>query len=191
MNDAPLSHKTLPLSHLSSGESLVWSAEADSETVKKAARSRSRLIKIFYAAILLGTLLLLIAAIYLMQRSGPAIYLSLLLFTFLFALFAFILRRQLRHDREIARTPGPIIYAVTDKNFLIILGESGKVRRYGPKAFKRIRVRPNRRSDGGQIQFAWKRQDIGGKYSETLYLKNDPIRLGEVLHDIFGADIRS
>lgn len=191
MNDAQPLYKTLPLSHLSRGESLIWSAEADTEAVKKAARSRSRLIKIFYALILLTTLLLLCAAIVLTLRAGPTVYLSLYLFTLLFALFAFMLRRQMSRDREIERTAGPVIYAITDANFLIILGESGIVRRYGPTAFKRIRVKPDRRSDGGRIKFNWKRQDIGGRYTETLFIKSDPIRVGEMLRRVFGTNIRS
>ena len=116
---------------------------------------------------------------------------SRLIIPIIFGIFLVLIARQALRDRELQKTKGDIFYALTDKSFLIILPDTRAVRRYGPRAFGKIRVRrPKRPGGNGAILFRWQRRDIGGRYTETLHPTGDPAVLAELLRQQFGAKVR-
>lgn len=175
--------------HIPPEETLVWAEEADTEAVKKAAKTRGCLLQLIYFAILQGVLFSVMAMIYFAFVRRELDFTSLIM-AMLFGSVVFLLRRQYLRDQQIETVSGPIIYALTDKSFLIVLGDSGQARKYGPKAFQRIRVRSKDGAEGGMIQFQWQKKDIGGRYTEQLFLKSDPKQAAEALRQQFGAKVR-
>jgi hypothetical protein len=165
---------------------------ADAAAVREMARARGRWLGLFFWLFAPAAAALSLASAYSISRLGVWSSLPVLLAALIFVAATLIIRRQAGRDRKLSRSAGDIFYALTGKSFLVILSDTGRARRYGPSAFRRIRVTPPGRQGGkSAIWFGWQAKDIGGKYTAALHPGGDPAELAELLRLQFGAKVRS
>jgi len=174
------------------GEPLHWSGMADANAVREAARASMRWLRVFFWLAALAAAALSLTSAYSVLRLGIRSSLPVLLAALIFVIAALIIRRQAWRNRELETCTGDIFYALTEKLFLVVLSDTGRVRRYGPSAFRKIRVvRPGILGGKNAIWFGWQAKDIGGKYTDVLYPGGDPSELVELLRLHFGAKVLS
>ncbi len=185
-------HSPIVIKSAPPGEPLLWSGMADAKAVREAARANMRWLRVFFWLTALAAAALSLASAYSVLRLGIRSSLPVLLAALIFVIAALIIRRQAWRNRELETSTGDIFYALTGKSFLVVLSDSGRVRRYGPSAFRKIRViRPGISGGKNAIWFGWQAKDIGGKYTDILYPGGDPSELVELLRLHFGAKVLS